>query len=134
MRLGGGDLVGVEGCGRVRRGEDGGEGGREEGGKEGEVPVFGDVPVKGVEGVQEDEEEPMYARSVYVLRASRGSIVLEKGKHTRAEKFPSRSSRSCWDHNPSAMRSGPPPETHSSTLARWPNAGLPIRNVASDSS
>lgn len=28
------------------------------GGEEGEVPVFGDVPIEGVEGVQEDEEEP----------------------------------------------------------------------------
>lgn len=61
VRLGGGNLVGVEGCGRDGRREDGGEGGREEGGKDGEVPVFGDVPVKGVEGVQEDEEEPMFA-------------------------------------------------------------------------
>ena len=28
------------------------------GGEEGEVPVFGDVPVEGVEGVDEDGEEP----------------------------------------------------------------------------
>ncbi len=27
-------------------------------GEKGEVPVFGDVPVEGVKGVQEDEEEP----------------------------------------------------------------------------
>lgn len=110
VRLGGGNLVGVEGCGRDGRGEDGGESGREEGGKEGEVPVFGDVPVKGVEGVQEDEEEPMFTLisiclfSLSLLRAPRDSILLEKGKHTTAEKSPSRSSRSCWDHNPSAMR------------------------------
>lgn len=123
VRLGGGNLVGVEGCGRVRRGEDGGEGGREEGGKEGEVPVFGDVPVKGVEGVHEDEEEPMYALiSICPFSLSPSSFprfrCVGERKHTRAGKSPSRSSRSYWDHNPSAMRSGPPPETHSSTLAR----------------
>ena len=27
-------------------------------GEEGEVPVLGDIPIEGVEGVEEDEEEP----------------------------------------------------------------------------
>lgn len=29
-------------------------------GEEGEVPVFGDIPVKGIEGIYEDEAQPVF--------------------------------------------------------------------------
>ena len=43
-------------------------------GEEGEVPVFGDVPVEGVEGVEEDEEKPK-AEEAGFAHADFGGVV-----------------------------------------------------------
>jgi len=42
------------------------------GGEEVEVPVFGDVPIEGVEGVEEDGEEPGLGVSWDGQRGNRG--------------------------------------------------------------
>ena len=46
------------------------------GGEEGEVPVFGDIPVEGVEGVEKDKKQPVCV-SISVLASMFGLTIVE---------------------------------------------------------
>ena len=71
--------------------------------KEGEVPVLGDVPVEGVKGVEEDEEEPeTMVRILLIFAAKMGRSGVKILEHTIDEKAQFPKSPSWSDHSPSA--------------------------------